>query len=242
MTQQKIRVSDLDFDSIKQSFIDYLKTTDEFSDYNFSASGLSTVLNVLSYNSHYQGLMANFLANEMFLDTAVKRSSIVSRAKELGYIPRSRVAAMAVIDVEFTNVFGSPSSLVLPVGTTFLGNVDDSSFVFTTLESYSTNSIIENGSVVYRFSNVKIYEGVLTSNTFTYNSVDYTLSVPNLDVDTDSLRVFVHNSILSDRAEEYIRDFNFLTLTGTDKVFFIQEGFKETYEIKLFGHFRVSRK
>lgn len=230
MAITKIRVTDLDFDSIKDSFIEYLRSTDEFSDYNFEASGISTVLNVLAYNTHYQSLMANFLANEMFLDTAVKRNSIVSRAKELGYVPQSRRAAKATINVEFKNVFQNPSSLVLPGGTTFTGKIDNSTYVFTTQTSYSTSPVIENSQMVYRFSNVEVYEGVLTQNTFVYNPVDYTITIPNLDVDTTSLRCYVQTPNDS-RVEEYKREFSFLTLTETDKVFFIQEGFDEYYEI-----------
>jgi hypothetical protein len=230
MTIQKIRVADLDFDSIKQSFIDYLKTTSEFTDYNFQASGLSTILNVLAYNSHYQSLMANFLANEMFLDTAVKRSSIVSRAKELGYVPRSTRAAKAIVNVEFRSVFGNPSSLVLPAGTTFIGKIDNNSYVFTTITSYSATAVIEDTGLVYRFSNVEIFEGVLTANTFLYNPVDYTITIPNLDIDTTTLRVFVQTQNDS-RVEEYQRNFNFLTIGPTDRVFFIQEGFNSYYEV-----------
>jgi hypothetical protein len=230
MTTSKIRVSDLDFDSLKQSFVDYLKTTNEFSDYNFEASGISTVLNVLSYNSHYQSLMANFLANEMFLDTAVKRSSIVSRAKELGYVPQSRRAAKAVVNIEFRNVTSNPTSLVLPAGTTFVGQIDTASFVFTTRTSYSTSAVLENNVLVYRFANVEIFEGVLTANTYIYDATDYTLSIPNKDIDTTSLRVFVKKQNDS-RVDEYLREFNFLTITEQDQVFFLQEGFDEYYEI-----------
>lgn len=230
MAQKKIRVSDLDFDSIKSSFVDYLKTTSEFSDYNFDASGISTLLNVLAYNTHYQSLMANFLANEMFLDTAVKRSSIVSRAKELGYVPRSRVSAKAIINVTFTNVFGAPSSLVLPAGTTFSGKVDNESYTFTTLTSYSTSPTIVGGVLNYSFSNVEVYEGVYTQNTFTYDPTSYTISLPNLDIDTSTLRVFVQTQNDS-RVEEYTRNDSILTLTTFTRVFFIQEGFNELYEI-----------
>lgn len=225
----KIRFSNLDFDGIKSSLITYLKSTDEFKDYNFEGSGMAVFLNTLSYNAHYQSLMANFLANEMFLDTAVKRSSIVSRAKELGYVPKSRTAAQATVTVEFRNVTGNPSSLVLPSGTSFAGQIDNDTYTFTTLTEYSTVRLIEDTGAVYRFSNVQIYEGVAVQNTIVYDPIDYTVSIPNKDIDISSLRVFVQDTN-SSTFTEYNRNFNFLTLTDTSPAFFVQEGFNEFYE------------
>lgn len=226
----KIRFSSLDFDGLKQSFINYLKTTAEFKDYNFEGSNINVFLNTLAYNSHYQSLMANFTANEMFLDTASKRSNIVSRAKELGYVPTSKKAAKAVVTVEFRNVFGNPSSLVLPKGSTFTGIIDDSNYTFTTVQSFSTTPVVENAVNVYRFSNIEIYEGVEAQNTILYNTSDYTIQIPNIDIDTSLLNVFVQRQKDSGY-DEYVKDFNFLAIDGSSKVFFIQEGFNENYEI-----------
>lgn len=232
MTTKKIRVSDLDYDRIKQSFIDYLKTTETFSDYNYEASGMSTFLNVLAYNSHYQSLMANFLANEMFLDTAVKRSNIVSRAKELGYVPMSRRAAKAVINLTFTQSSTNTSSLILPKGTTFSGNVDDGSFTFSTIRQYSAPAVQSGNEVTYTFNNVEIYEGVLTQNTYAYSDTDYTLTIPNVDVDTTSLKVYVQDiNVPNSSAVEFSRVVNFLTIDNESKVYFLQEGFNEKFEI-----------
>ena len=226
----KLRVSDLDFKSIKQSFIDYLKTVDEFKDYNFDASGISTLLNVLSYNTHYTSLMANFLANEIWLDTAVKRSSIVSRAKELGYVPKSRHSAEAILTVEFKNVTNNPPILTLAAGTTFSAQVDNNNYTFTTLVPFSTAPVNENGELIYRFANINVYEGVLVENTTVYDRADYTVVIPNKDIDTNTLRVLVTSPSESQEIE-YFKNETFLSLTADSKVFFLQEGFDEFYEV-----------
>lgn len=217
----KIRVTDLDFANLKQGLKDFLKDQAEFSDYNFEASGLSTILNILAYNSHYQALLANYAVNELFMDTASKRSSIVSRAKELGYVPVSRKSARATINVVVTNVTGNPSSLILPAGTKFVASVNGSDYVFNTITAYE--AVVTVGSPnTYTFNNVYVYEGTYVQNTFTYNELDPTVTIPNANIDTSTLSVFVRENY-SDGYKEYSKVDSFLALDGTSTVYFLQE-------------------
>ncbi len=102
--EAKLKVAELDFDAIKSNLKAFLKSQSEFNDYNFEGSGMSVLLDILSYNTHYMGYYLNMVSNEMFIDTAIKRGSVVSHAKLLGYVPRSRVAARAVVDLTITPV------------------------------------------------------------------------------------------------------------------------------------------
>jgi hypothetical protein len=119
MTNQ-IRITELDFATIKDNLKTFMQAQPEFSDYNFDGSGLSVLLDVLAYNTHYMGYYMNMMANEMFIDTAQLRASVVSHAKLLGYTPRSRVASQAVLDISFEEVpGGSNSAMTLPKFTKF---------------------------------------------------------------------------------------------------------------------------
>lgn len=122
-----IRSTDLDFTRIKNNLKEYLKQKDEFKDYNFEASGLSNILDVLAYNTHYQALLANFALNESYLNTAQLRSSLVSIAETLGYIPRSNTAAVGQVNlsVNLGALANQPSSIELLKGTKFGGTFDD---------------------------------------------------------------------------------------------------------------------
>ena len=115
----KISVSELDFDLIKQSLITYLSSQDEFSDYNFEGAAMNVLMDVLSYNTHMNAYMANMMGNEIFLDSASIRQSVVSKAKEIGYTPRSVRSSVAPVNVYINNVTGSPQQIVMDAGTIF---------------------------------------------------------------------------------------------------------------------------
>lgn len=238
----KIRVTTLDYDDLRQGLKDFLSTQAEFTDYNFDASGLSVLLNVLAYNSHYQALLANYAMNETFMDTASKRSSIVSRAKELGYVPISRRAARATVDITVTDVTGNPSSLVLPAGTKFVSNVNGDDYVFNTITPYE--AVVTVGSPnTYLFENVYLYEGTYVQNTITYDQLDPTIAIPNANVDTSTLSVYVRENY-SDGYLEYAKVDSFLAIDGTSKVYFLQEGFDLKYSVyfgdDVVGHLPVN--
>ena len=145
MTQLRaLDISELDFDDIKANLKAFLQDQSEFTDYDFEGSGLSILLDLLAYNTHYNAYLANMLANEMFLDSAVKRSSAVSIAKHLGYTPISTRSARATISVNVSNPTGSPSTLTLPAKTPFSTTINGNSFTFFNLEAstaVSSNSV-----------------------------------------------------------------------------------------------------
>lgn len=224
---QPIRIGSLDFNDIKTSIKNYLKDQTEFSDYNFEGAGITQLINILAYNTHYNALSANFLANEMFLDTAVKRSSIVSRAKELGYTPRSRRAAYATLTVTIVANPGDTitQSITIPRGTTFASTVNDETFNFMSKETVILNKIIENNTTKFR-GNVIVYEGVLTQNTATYDKLT-TIKIPNEDIDTSTLEVEVLEGQLW--TEYYLPQY-YLNATAFSNSYMIQVGFNG-YEI-----------
>ena len=128
-----INSSDLDFYDIKSKLKTYFKQSDEFADYDFEASGLSNIMDVLAYNTHINGLIANMSINESFLSTSQLRSSVVSHAESLGYFPTSMTAARAVVDVEITVLNNAPTSLPLNAGSKFFVTIDETNYEFFTL-------------------------------------------------------------------------------------------------------------
>jgi len=225
---QKIRIGKLDFQDIKDSLKNYLSQQTEFTDYNFEGSNISQLLNILAYNAHYDALAANFLANEVFLDTATKRSSVISRAKELGYNSRSRRASSAILTVHIDNLLNAEStpSVLVPRGTRFTTKVNEEIFTFTTKDTAILDKQIELGLPVF-VGTVNVYEGVLTQNISTYDATDSTITIPNIDVDTTTLRVELYED---SQWVEWTLPTSFLSVTSTSKVYMIQEGFNG-YEI-----------
>jgi len=225
---QKIRIGKLDFQDIKDSLKNYLSQQTEFTDYNFEGSNMSQLLNILAYNAHYDALAANFLANEVFLDTATKRSSVISRAKELGYNSRSRRASSTQLNIKIANLINADttSSVLLPKGTRFTTKVNDESFVFTTKEGVILDKQIELGAPIF-VGTVTVYEGILTQNLSTYDGIDNTITIPNTDVDTTTIKVELYED---SQWVEWTQPQSFMSVTSTSKVYMIQEGFNG-YEI-----------
>ena len=151
----KLEISDLDFDGIKTNLRNFLSQQDEFRDYDFEGSGMSVLLDLLAYNTHYLGYNANMVANEMFLDSADLRSSVVSKAKQVGYTPTSSTSADAFVDVVVNNATGS--SLTMSRGTKFTTTVNGISYSFVN----NSELTITPSDGVYKFSNVKLNEGTL---------------------------------------------------------------------------------
>lgn len=163
---QNLNVTELDFDQIKKNLKNYLKTQSEFNDYDFEGSGLSTLLDVLAYNTHYNAMTAHFSLNEAFLDSAQIRGNIVTRAKLLGYIPRSVLSPRATINlvVNVTNETGTvPSTLTLPRGTKLSTNVDGTEFRYVVLNEQSALLVTDNSTSpatrTFTFNNVTVVEG-----------------------------------------------------------------------------------
>ena len=194
-----IKSTNLDFTSIKNNLKTFLAQQDEFADYNFEASGLSNILDVLAYNTHYNGLIANFALNESFLGTAQLRSSLVSLAEGIGYIPKSRTASRATVNfsVDLSGLAERPSTVSLAPGVAFESSIDDVTYNFSTRETVTAT---DDGSGIYQFksisgsTSIEIFEGVEKTKTFIADAVSqdalYIIPDKNMDIDTAIIRVY----------------------------------------------------
>jgi len=233
MNNKNIITSELDFDLIKENLKTYLKGQSEFSDYNFEGSGLSILLDILSYNTHYNALYTNLAINESFLDSASKRTSVVSLAKLLGYTPNSATCATAKIalSVNANNVVNPPSILALPKYSTFTTSIDNTTYTFYTTEEH--NSYLSNTNL-YTFTDVTLKEGVLLPYRYVYQEgVKYIIPNPNVDLSTLSVRV--RESEETEVYTEYSLVDNIIYLNSNSKVYFIKEIDNNLYEIQ-FGN------
>jgi len=227
----RLNVTELDFDSIKSNLKDFLKQQSEFQDYDFEGAGLNILLDILAYNTHYNAYYLNMIANESFLDSAALRNSVVSHAKTLGYTTRSARAARAVINITVTTANTTPGSLTIPKGyTLFTKQIDGISYKFTTLDAYTTSKVGTN----YVFENVEIYEGSLVS----YNFLNDVLSnpkqlftIPNSDIDTNTLIVSVKQSEANTSSIVYERASDILNIVSDSEIYFLQEGRDGKYDI-----------
>ena len=223
----KLEISELDFDGIKENLKTFLSQQDEFRDYDFEGSGMSVLLDTLAYNTHYLGYNANMLANEMFLDSADLRASVVSKAKQVGYTPASAVAAQAVIDVTVTSASGA--SLTMTRGTSFTTAVNGINYSFVNNSNISITPI----DGVYKFSNVSIFEGTYLNFKYTVNSsdTDQRFIIPNNNVDTNTLTIKVQESSSDSTTNTYTLATGITGLDSTSKVFFLQEVEGERFEV-----------
>lgn len=226
MANKKINVTELDFDKIKVNLKTFLQGQTEFQDYDFEGSGLSILLDVLAYNTHYNALYNNLTINEMFLDSASKRNSVVSLAKMLGYVPRSAKCSEASLRVTVNNGIIGPSSLTLPSYSTFNTIVDGISYTFHTTESYT----ISGSGTSYTFDNVKVVEGTPLSFKYTV-ATGARYVIPNADVDLTTLRVKVQESSSSSAFETYVSSSSITTADSDTKVYFVKEIDDGLYEI-----------
>lgn len=236
MANKKINVTDLDFDAIKTNLKTFLQGQSEFQDYDFDGSGLSILLDVLAYNTHYNALYNNLTINEMFLDSASKRNSVVSLAKMLGYVPRSAKCAESLIRLTVNNGLIGPSSLTLPAYSTFNTSVDGVAYTFHTTESYT----ITGAGTSYTFDNVNIIEG--TPLNFVYEVAAGTrYIIPNSAIDLTTLKVRVQENSSSALYETFTNSSDITTAGSTTKVFFTKEIDDGLYEI-VFGDGIIGRK
>ena len=239
MASNKISVTDLEFDSIKANLKNYLSSQSTFQDYDFTGSGMDVLLDVLAYNTHYMGYYANMIGNEMFLDSASLRESVVSHAKLLNIMPTSATAPTAKLNFTFTPS-NSPTSLTIAKNTKFTSTVDGINYNFTTIKPTTLYPV----SGVYSISDIEVKEGTLLSKSYTVDLADTAqrFIIPNANVDTSTLTITVQNSI-SDSTVYTYTDGNSLdvtTITSTQRVYFLQEVEDQKYEI-FFGDGAVGK-
>ena len=225
-----LQVSELDFDDIRKNLKGYLSTQNQFKDYNFEGSAMSVLLDVLSYNTHYNAYYLNMIGNEMFLDTAQQRDSVVSRAKELGYLPVSAIGASANVTVAFSGIANTVSQFTIPKNSKFSTTIDDITYTYVTPEA----SLVINSANTFSKA-ITIKEGIPLTHKFTVNTsnpIRYIL--PNNNIDTSSITVSVQESSSDTTTTEFTRATNIKQVYSTSPVFFLEESADEKYEI-LFG-------
>jgi hypothetical protein len=234
----------LDFDEIRESIKSYLRTRNEFTDYDFTGSTLSYLIDVLAYNTYYSAFNANMALNEVFLDTASIRDNVVSLAKYLNYLPRSAQSSKACITVTAQtaiNTDGSyPTTATISKGDVASGIVNGKQYNFVILDDLTTS--VSSSTGLATFGPFKIYEGNLLSYQYI---VDTTISqnfiIPNDNVDTDTIRVYVRPNLQSTQYDRYNQVKNITTVESYDKVYFLSETNDRRFEIT-FGDGNIGRK
>ena len=225
------QLANLDFADIKASLVDYLRANSDFTDYDFEGSTLSTMLDVLAYNTYYTAFNTNMVINEMFLDSASLRDNVVSLAKQIGYRPRSTTAPLAKLDfsINYSGQGTIPATCVLKRGTGFTTAFDDAIYQFVVVDDHEAPL---NGNTA-NFGTVDVYQGTLIKQSFTINTAlkkqKFVLNNPGLDASTIKIRVYENESSTS--YETYDVADNILDLDSTSKVFFVEESLDEQYEL-----------
>lgn len=233
----------LDFEDIKSRLKTYLQAQDQFRDYDFEASGINNILDVLAYNTHFNGLIANFSLNESFLNTAQLRSSVVSHAEALGYRPKSVTASKGLLSayLDLSSMSNRPSTVKLPIGTKFraVGQDDeaqDTDYEFKTRQNYYA---YDDGNGIYRFLDddgnyrIEVFEGVSKTKTFIVDNVaeDEVYVIPDAKMDTSSVSIDVYKNPTSDDYETYYDLLTAIVVDDTTRFFDIKEAPNGYYEI-----------
>jgi len=227
--------SSLDFDTIKANLVTYLQGQPQFKGYDFLGSNLSVLIDLLAYNTYYNNFYTNMAISEAFLDSAQIMDSVVSRAKELNYTPRSKRSATAQITLSVTpqpdNVGNYPANIYIPKYSQFSSRIDTSIFTFTTDQDIVLNSVNN-----YTTSNISIYEGTVVTEQFVYDSTltDQKFLLSNPNIDTTSISVHVLNSLTDTNNTEFIQASTLLGYNNASKIFFIQGSSNGRYEL-IFG-------
>jgi hypothetical protein len=224
-----LKVTELDFFQIRENLKTYLKSQSKFQDYDFEGSGLSVILDLLAYNTHYNAINANMAMNEIFLDSAQLRNNVVSHSKMLGYVPRSVTSSFAYLDVLVNSPAGTPSTLTIDRGTEFTSTVDGSQYTFTVLESQSISPI----GGVYKFENLKINEGTIKTFSYVVDSFDILqyFEIPDANIDTSSLVVKVRANSSTTTYDIFTIARNFVDITSSTQAYFLQESKDGKYEV-----------
>ena len=226
----KLNISELDFAKIKENLTGFLTSQAEFVGYNFKGSGFDVLLDVLSYNTHYNAYYANMVANEMFLDSATLRDSVVARAKHLGYLPRSAKGSKASVTLTITPT-DSPAVISIPKNTQFQGEVGGVSYIWCTQNSHSINV---NANGVYTVTDVTLTQGIPSLFRYTANTgdPDQKFILPNANTDTDQLTVTIQTSASDTDSAVYTLANDITTINSTSKIYFLEEADAGKYEVQ----------
>ena len=234
------KFTNLDFDQIKTSIKDYIRANSDFTDFDFEGSNFSVLIDTLAYNTYITAFNSNMIVNESFLDSATVRENVVSLARNIGYVPRSRSSAQATVSFDFTTSGNTPT-ITLQAGLVCVGSVNDTSYVFSIPESITTTTtqtFDANGNVVSStgsFNNIVVYQGTYLTKTFAVDgSLDQRFLLENSFIDTSTIKVFVKGAADTGLGREYRKVDNILNITDISETYLIQEITDERYEL-LFG-------
>ena len=214
-----VQVANLDFTEVKSSLKEYLRSNSDFTDYDFEGSTLSTLLDVLAYNTYYTAFNANMVVNEAFLESATLRDNVVSLAKQIGYLPKSSVAPTSVIDIaaDFSTENSIPEIVKLPRGSQFLTRINGTTYSFITAKDYVVGL---NTQHIANFTGVEIKEGNYVTETFTFNSaIPQRFVLQNAGIDTGTLKVTIRPTFNSTSVVEYRLAENIIGYDSTSQVF-----------------------
>ena len=234
------KFTNLDFDQIKDQIRQYLRSNSNFTDFDFEGSNMSILIDILAYNTYISAFNSNMVVNESFLDSATLRENVVSLARNIGYVPRSRKSAQAVINFDF-KFNGNSNTVKLNKGLVCVGAANNTSFTFSIPEDVIAASPVDQGSNILvnpprtaKFENLIVYQGTLLKKNFVVNgSLDQRFILENSFIDTESIRVFVRKGGAT-AGLEYSRIDNITSLDSTSNIYLIQEIKDEKYEL-LFG-------
>lgn len=237
----RLQVTELDFDLIKTNLKNFLRQQSEFTDYDFEGSGMSVLLDLLAYNTHYNAYYLNMIANESFLDTALLRNSVVSHAKKMGYTPRSNKASKAIINLTVETNSSNSGTLTISTGQQFMSNIiDGRSYRFVTLDDVT----VSKSNTQFIFNSLPIYEGELVSYNYTHSQSSnpkQIFVIPDADIDTSTLKVLVRPSSSNTQVTIYNRATDVINVDQNSTVYYLEEGRDSQYQI-YFGDDVVGKK
>jgi hypothetical protein len=231
------KFTNLDFDQIKVSIKDYLRANSTFTDFDFEGSNFSVLIDTLAYNTYITAFNSNMIVNESFLDSATLRENVVSLARNIGYVPRSRTSSKAQVSFDVTYDGDSPT-LTLQAGLVCVGTSDNTSYTFSIPENISAT--VTNG--IAKFSNINIYQGTFLKKTFTVDgSLDQKFVLDNSYIDSSTIVVYVKGTSDTGLGIEYSLVDNILNVNSGSEIYLIQEVQDEKYEL-IFGDDRFGKK
>jgi hypothetical protein len=231
------KFTNLDFDQIKTSIKDYLRANSTFTDFDFEGSNFSVLIDTLAYNTYITAFNSNMVVNESFLDSATVRENVVSLARNIGYVPRSRTAAKALVSFNVSTTANTPT-LTLQAGLVCVGSVDNTSYTFSIPDDISANVVGGSAS----FNNIEIYQGTFLTKQFVVDgSLDQRFILNNSFIDTSTISVYVKGINDSGIGVEYSLVDNILEVNSSSRIYLLQEVQDEKYEL-LFGDGLIGQK
>lgn len=225
----QVNLTSMEFSEIKESLKEFLKKQDQFKDYNFEGSGLNVILDLLAYNSQNNAYLANMLANEAEIDTAIIRANVVSRAKLLGYTPKSATAARAVLSLSINDPSKHVASLVLPRGARFTVKSDRQQFTFVTLQEHVLQG---DGNGLYKNDAVEVFEGILKGYSFTVDSEERRYIIPSTKIDTSTIRMAVYDNQTANQYTVYEKASGLANIKASTPAYWVYETDGGNYEVK----------